>query len=116
MKRTTSRETDIISSQKFHKLSFLLSNLSLKNRIIVQHISATRDKVLWYFIFVDADVESTLHTILNVVNMVEHKAKPDKVPWYCMFMGGCEGSTLSTILDVVSIGRTPAYWMWVDPL
>jgi len=39
------------SSQKLHKLSFLLSNLSLKNRIIIQHISATRDKVLWYFMF-----------------------------------------------------------------
>ncbi len=54
---------------KLRKLSFLLSNLILKNKISIQHLSAMRDKVLWYFMFMDGCLESTLHTIVNVVNI-----------------------------------------------
>jgi hypothetical protein len=35
--------------------------------IIIQHISATHNEILWYFMFMGGYVQSTLHTILNVV-------------------------------------------------
>jgi hypothetical protein len=51
----------IISSSNFHKFSFLLLNLILKNKIKISHLNDELDKVPWYL-----KNQSVLPLLLNM--------------------------------------------------